>query len=140
MFDLDKTFFLPKFYLIVQLPPTRDSIKMLDHLALFCGRSSDLVDNTFSLSGSVNAVWICVCLDFDCLPNKSAQWCNEGCNLLWDGFGRWNNGNWLPYKRGETRVSFNICTELSSASTDDIINICIICNIILQNDKIFYIF
>ncbi|XP_068683601.1 uncharacterized protein [Montipora foliosa] len=40
--------------------------------------------------------------DFDFLSNTTEQWCDGNCNstyLLWDGFGRWNNGYWLPYKR-----------------------------------------
>ncbi|XP_029191254.2 uncharacterized protein LOC114957861 isoform X2 [Acropora millepora] len=42
---------------------------------------------------------------FDDLSSTSERWCNGGCNstnLLWDGFGRWNNGNWVPYKRYST--------------------------------------
>ncbi|KAL9952752.1 hypothetical protein ACROYT_G040047 [Oculina patagonica] len=37
----------------------------------------------------------------DSLFNTSTQWCNEGCNLLWDGFGRWVNNNWLQYKSND---------------------------------------
>lgn len=44
--------------------------------------------------------------DLDSLFNTSTQWCNEGCNLLWDGFGRWINRYWVPYKTGKSRNCF----------------------------------
>lgn len=34
----------------------------------------------------------------DSLFSSSTQWCSDGCNLLLDGFGRWVNNDWLPYK------------------------------------------
>ncbi|XP_022787208.1 uncharacterized protein LOC111327316 isoform X2 [Stylophora pistillata] len=38
----------------------------------------------------------------DSLFSSSTQWCNEGCTLLADGFGRWVNNNWSPYKTSDS--------------------------------------
>ncbi len=46
------------------------------------------------------------------------MWCNEGCNLLWDGFGRWVNNNWLQYKSSESEYCFIVLSSLLVRSFD----------------------